>query len=84
MKSNLVSWTKRCEDGVKREVRVHLTKHTLKWQYKRADEEHWDYDSAPTNEDWDALEDVLKRRAGRGRAVNMLDAVRKLRKASDA
>ena len=67
------------DDGVKRETRVHVSRHNLKWQFKRADEESWDYDSPPTSADWDMLEDILKRRAGRGRGGNTLDAIHKLR-----
>ena len=51
----------------------------LKWQFKRADEPQWDYESQPTGEDWDALEEILERRSGRGRGLNMLAAVRKMR-----
>lgn len=74
-----ISWTKRCDDGVKREVRVDVTKGALKWQFKRADEERWDYDSEPLVEDWDELESILIRREGRGRGVHMHDVVRKHR-----
>lgn len=77
---NLISWTIRLPDeGVKRETRVNVSQRALKWQFKRADEERWDYDSPPEPTDWDMLEDVLRRRAGRGNAVNMLDAVKAMR-----
>jgi hypothetical protein len=66
---NLVKWTARLDDGVSREVRVTITKGGLRWQAKRSDEEKWSYDIAPSEEDWDALEDFLRRRAGRGRSV---------------
>ena len=74
-----ISWTVKLEDRIKRETRVHITRRSLKWQFKRSDEERWDYDSRPTIEDWDMLEDILKRRAGRGRGGNMLFAVQKMR-----
>jgi len=77
--NNHISWTIKLPEGGKRETRVHVSALKLKWQFKRTDEERWDYDSAPTAEDWDALEDILKRRAGRGRSTDMLPAVRKLR-----
>ena len=80
---NKISWTERCEDGVKREVRVEVTRGGLKWQFKRADEDRWDYASWPTAEDWDVLEEILERRAHRGRGINMLEAVRKLRDVVD-
>jgi hypothetical protein len=44
------------EDGVKREVRVTFVgARGLRWQSKRADEDHWTYDFPPTREDWDGL-----------------------------
>lgn len=81
----LISWTVKLPDeGVKRETRVHVSQRNLKWQFKRTDEESWDYDSPPEPEDWDMLEDVLRRRAGRGNSVNMLEAVKALRAKADA
>jgi hypothetical protein len=76
---NRISWTRRCEDGVKREVRVLVTAHHTKWQFKREDEERWDYDRGPTKEEWDTLEEILERRVNRGRGIGMLENVRKLR-----
>jgi hypothetical protein len=75
----LISWTEKLPDGEKRETRVHVSQRRLKWQFKRTDQEKWDYDSAPGAEDWNMLEDILRRRAGRGNSVNMLNAVRLLR-----
>ncbi len=66
-------------DGVKREVRVTIRGGHLKWQFKRADEECWDYDHKPEAADWDALEDILTRRSGRGRDIEALELVHKLR-----
>ncbi|MBT3193684.1 MAG: hypothetical protein HN341_14145 [Verrucomicrobia bacterium] len=77
--NNNISWTVRQSDGVKRETRVHVSLRALKWQFKRADQAQWDYDSAPTADDWDMLENVLARRAGRGHAPKVLPAVRKMR-----
>lgn len=74
-----ISWTLKCEDGVKREVRAQVSHGGVKWSFKRKDEERWDYDSPPKKEDWDELEDILERRTRRGKAGNMLEAVRKLR-----
>jgi hypothetical protein len=75
----VTSWTIKLEDGVKRETRVRISRRDLKWQFKRSDQEHWDYDSDPTTEDWDRLEDILRRRAGRGRGNELLDDVRRMR-----
>ena len=76
---NDISWTEREADGVKRTVRVHVTMHSMKWQFKRADEERWNYDGTPASEDWDTLLDILRRRAGRGRALRVLEAAEKMR-----
>lgn len=77
--SHKLSWTHRCDDGIKREVRVDITRGGMKWQFKRTDQERWDYDSAPTIDDWDALEEILARRAKRGRALNLQEIVRRMR-----
>lgn len=77
------TWTKKCEDGVKREVRVELHHGKIKWQFKRQDEEKWDYDSLPTSADWDELEDILTRRAQRGKGGDILDSVKKMRSKAD-
>jgi len=74
-----ISWTVRCADGVKREVRVVVSRGGIKWQFKRADEEKWDYDSPPAAEEWDILEEILQRRMRRGRGINLMESVRKLR-----
>lgn len=79
-----ISWTRRCEDGVKREVRVMVSRGGIKWQFKRADEERWDYDIAPTEEEWDALEAILRRRVTRGRGINLMESMRKLRRPGGA
>lgn len=77
---NLISWTEKLPaEGVKRETRVQVTQRHLKWQFKRSDEEKWDYDSAPGPADWDMLEDVLRRRAGRGTSIHLVEAVRSMR-----
>lgn len=81
---NKVSWTRRCDDGVKREVRVEIQKGRMKWQFKRHDEERWDYDSAPTTEDWDALEEILERQEGRGRGASRHEIVKKWRRLAGA
>jgi len=75
----LISWTDKLPDGEKRETRVHVSQRRLKWQFKRTDQEQWDYDSPPETADWDRLEDILRRRAGRGNSVNMREAVQLLR-----
>ena len=73
------TWIAREPDGVKREVRVTITHRGLRWQHKRADEERWHYDEKPRPDDWDALEDILVRRTGRGRNVDALALVRRIK-----
>ena len=79
-----ISWTRRGEDGVKREVRVVVSRGGIKWQFKRADEERWNYDLAPTEEEWDALEEILRRRMSRGRGINLMESTRKFRRLDGA
>lgn len=74
-----ISWTLRCDDGVKREVRVELSHGSMKWQFKRADEERWDYDTPATAADWDMLETIIEHRQGRGRALNFKPVVARFR-----
>ena len=50
-----IAWTERIENRVKREVRVSSFGNKLKWQYKRSDEDAWDYDTPPTAHDWNSL-----------------------------
>ncbi len=71
-----ISWTERLPDGVKREVRVEVSHKHLKWQCKRKDQDAWDYGLEPDARDWDQLEDILRRRAARGRATDLLASVR--------
>ncbi|MFT5239164.1 MAG: hypothetical protein ACI9OU_000536 [Candidatus Promineifilaceae bacterium] len=79
-----ISWTKKEPDGVKREVRVALDARSIKWQYKRNDEEKWDYKSTPRAEDWAELHDILERRCARGRQPALLKRVRRLRNEAGA
>ena len=79
-----ISWTRRGDDGVKREVRVVVSRGGIKWQFKRADEERWNYDIAPTEEEWDALEEILQRRMTRGRSINLMESMRKFRRRGGA
>ena len=41
----------------------------IKWQFKRADEERWDYDTPPTAEDWKTLEEKVDKLYHRRRAA---------------
>jgi len=77
--SREITWTAKLPEGGKREVRVAVAHGSLKWQFKRSDAERWDYDSPATQQDWDTLEDILARRAARGRKVAFIPSVKRLR-----
>ncbi|QHI68647.1 hypothetical protein [Tichowtungia aerotolerans] len=65
-----IEWKERLDDGVKRTVRVKFPgKGQIKWQFKRSDEESWDYDTPPTPEDWAALEEKVDHLYHRRRAA---------------
>ena len=75
-----ICWEDRLEDRTKREVRVSVLTHGLKWQFKLSTEEQWDYDSPPTPEDWDGLLERVENRYHRRTASNAdLELVRRLR-----
>lgn len=81
MKKAAIEWTEKLEDRVKRKVRITFVGHDgIKFQFKRSDEEMWDYDTPPSPEDWEALEekvDTLYHR--RRQPFKHLELVRKLR-----
>jgi hypothetical protein len=80
MKRN-IEWKEKLEDGVKRTVRVHfLGQGKIKWQFKRSDEDSWDYDTPASPEDWEALEEKVEGMYNRRRAAfRDLELVKKLR-----
>jgi hypothetical protein len=59
-----IRWKEKTDDG-KTEIRVTLSKHEIKWQFKPKGGE-WDYDTPPTHEQWDRLEQELNDRYQRG------------------
>lgn len=61
-----VCWTERAEDGVNVDIRVTVHGNRIQWQFLRADQERWDYDTPPTDAQWDALEQRLRNRYQRG------------------
>ena len=75
-----ISWTRRCDDGVKREVRVEITEKSMKWQFKRKDDAGWDYSSLATPDDWNELEHILERRMKRGKGFKTREIVQKMRR----
>ena len=74
-----ICWVDRLEEGVKREIRVTIQRGEIKWQFKRSDEERWDYDGPPSREDWDSLlEKVENRYQRRTASYEDLELVRRL------
>jgi len=74
-----VCWFDRLEDGIKREVRVTVQQGKVKWQFKRATDERWDYDSLPSKDDWNTLLAKLEDRYNRRSvAFDDLELARKL------
>jgi hypothetical protein len=65
-----IEWKEKLDDGVKRTVRVKFPGGgQIKWQFKRSDEEKWDYDTDPSSEDWTVLEDKVSQLYNRRRAA---------------
>ncbi len=77
-----IEWVEKLEDGVKRKIRItFLGKGKMKWQTKRSDEDFWDYDTPPTSDDWNTLEEKVEAFYNRNRTpFKNLELVRKLKK----
>ena len=75
-----MEWKEKLEDGVMRIVRVKFPgQGIIKWQFKRSDEERWDYDTPPSSEDWKNLEDKVDKLYQRNRcAFRDLELIKKL------
>ena len=80
-----VCWVERLEDGTKREVRVTVLGRGVKWQFKAAGADKWDYTSPPTAADWDSLLARMENRYQRRNvAYADLDRVRRMRQGKQA
>lgn len=81
-----IEWVEKLDGGVKRKVRVKFPGHgKVNWQFKRSDEELWDYDTPPTEEDWASLEEKIDALYHRRRApYKDLQLVQQLRKEAKA
>ena len=77
-----IEWVEKLEGGVKRKIRItFLGKGNMKWQTKRSDEDFWDYDTPPTSDDWNTLEEKVEAFYNRRRTpFKNLELVRKLKK----
>lgn len=75
-----ICWVDReCEEG-KREVRVSFHGDTIKWQFLPNGAEQWDYDSKPSEENWNQLQQKLADLWQRGHTCNAeMELVKKLR-----
>ena len=71
----------RLENRIKRKVRITFVGHDrIKWQFKRSDEDSWDYDTLPTPADWETLEMKIDALYHRRRApYKHLELVKKLK-----
>jgi len=77
-----IEWVEKLDDGIKRTVRVKFPGHgKIKWQFKRSDEELWDYDTPPSEADWATLEEKIdalyKRRRAAYRDLLLVQQFRK-------
>ncbi len=81
-----IEWIERLDDGIKRKIRItFLGKGRMKWQTKRSDEEYWDYETPPSPDDWNTLEEKMEALYNRRRApFKNLELVRKLKKGAGA
>ncbi len=81
-----IEWVEKLDDGVKRKIRItFLGKGKMKWQTKRSDEEKWDYDTPPSSEDWNTLEEKVEALYNRRRTpFKNLELVRRLKKDAGA
>ena len=57
-----ICWIEKLDDGVKRDVRVSVQRGHVKWQFKRSDQDRFDYDSPPTRDDWDNFMERMENR----------------------
>ena len=49
-----IEWVERVDTNIKRKTRItFLGNKQIKWQFKRSDQETWDYDSKPTIKEWE-------------------------------
>jgi len=75
-----IEWIEKRDDGGRCRIRVKFPGNgKVKWQFKRSDEERWDYTTPPTPEEWATLEEKMDALYNRRRAAYRdLELVRKL------
>ena len=81
-----IEWVEKLDGGIKRKIRITFIGHgKIKWQFKRSDEEMWDYDTPPSTADWETLEEKMEAFYNRRRAsFKNLELVRLLKKKAGA
>ena len=53
-----IEWSDKPVPGIKRKIRVTFIKNnSIKWQFKRSNEDKWDYITPPTLNDWKDLQE---------------------------
>jgi len=77
-----IEWKEKLDGGIRRVIRVKfLGQGVVKWQFKRSDEERWDYDTPPSPEDWTTLVEKVDALYHRRRAaLRDWELVKRLRK----
>lgn len=77
-----IEWVEKLGGGVKRKIRITFLGHgKIKWQFKRSDEEAWDYDTPATPGDWNTLEEKVEALYNRRRLpYKHIELVRQLKK----
>lgn len=73
-----IEW-KDIENGVNRKVRITFPgQGVVKWQFKRQGEERWDYDTPPSDDDWQVLVKKVEGMYNRNRCAHRdLELVKK-------
>ncbi len=64
-----INWTTRRDDGSRYDVRVTWFSGTFKLQFKERGADRWDYDRAPSEQDWTDFLDAIERRYRRRTAT---------------
>ena len=80
-----IEWVEKLDGGIKRKVRITFAGHEqIKWQFKRSDEDQWNYDTPPTPDDWATLEEKVEGLYNRRRLpFKHVELVKRLRKEAE-
>lgn len=76
-----ICWTEKNRDGDRVDIRVTLHASEVKWQFKARGHDEWDYDTPPSDDQWDELEKRIQNRYQRGHLsmTKDLETVRRAR-----